>query len=61
LENGPADGTPMLLLHGFPDDRVGKIRPIVAEQITLEAIPKAWERLAEGHVRGKIVAKGQGT
>jgi pimeloyl-ACP methyl ester carboxylesterase len=23
LENGPADGTPMLLLHGFPDDPNG--------------------------------------
>jgi D-arabinose 1-dehydrogenase-like Zn-dependent alcohol dehydrogenase len=31
----------------------------VAEQITLEAIPKALERLAEGHVRGKIVARVQ--
>jgi NADPH2:quinone reductase len=38
---------------------VGKVRPTVAEQITLEAIPKALERLAEGHVRGKIVAKVQ--
>jgi hypothetical protein len=37
--------------------QVGKIRPTVAEQITLEAIPKALERLAEGHVRGKIVAR----
>ena len=36
--------------------QVGKIRPTVAEQITLEGIPKALERLAEGHVRGKIVA-----
>jgi NADPH2:quinone reductase len=36
--------------------QVGKIRPTVAEQITLAAIPKALERLAEGHVRGKIVA-----
>jgi D-arabinose 1-dehydrogenase-like Zn-dependent alcohol dehydrogenase len=36
---------------------VGKITPTVAEQITLEAIPKALERLAEGHVRGKIVAR----
>src|ERR1700738_3693446 len=35
---------------------VGKITPTVAEQITLEAIPKALERLAGGHVRGKIVA-----
>src|SRR5208283_3492680 len=34
----------------------GKIRPTVAEQITLEAIPKALERLAERHVRGKIAA-----
>jgi len=39
--------------------QVGKIRPPVAEQITLEAISKALERLAEGHVRGKIVAKVQ--
>ena len=39
--------------------QVGKIRPTVAEQITLEAIPKALERLAEGHVRGKIVARVQ--
>ena len=39
--------------------QVGKIRPAVADQITLEAIPKALERLAEGHVRGKIVAKVQ--
>jgi hypothetical protein len=39
--------------------QVGKIRPTVAEQITLEAIPKALERLAEGHVRGKIVAEVQ--
>ena len=37
----------------------GKIRPTVAEQITLEAIPKAFERLAEGHVRGKTVARVQ--
>ena len=37
----------------------GKITPTVAEQITLEAIPKALERLAEGHVRGKIVARVQ--
>jgi NADPH2:quinone reductase len=35
---------------------VGKIIPTVAEQISLEAIPKALERLAQGHVRGKIVA-----
>ena len=33
----------------------GKIRPTVTEQITLESIPQALERLAEGHVRGKIV------
>jgi NADPH:quinone reductase-like Zn-dependent oxidoreductase len=39
--------------------KVWKIRPTVAEQITLEAIPKALERLAEGHVRGKIVAEVQ--
>jgi NADPH2:quinone reductase len=39
--------------------KVGKIRPTVAEQITMEAIPKALERLAEGHVRGKIVAEVQ--
>jgi NADPH:quinone reductase-like Zn-dependent oxidoreductase len=37
--------------------QVEKIRPTVAEQIALEAIPKALERLAEEHVRGKIVAK----
>ncbi|MEA3147972.1 MAG: hypothetical protein QOI53_3578 [Verrucomicrobiota bacterium] len=36
-----------------------KIRPTVAEQITLETIPKALERLVEGHVRGKIVARVQ--
>ena len=47
------------LLKGWPDSRLpvrkalmalvqdGKIRPTVAEQITLEAIPKALERLAE--------------
>jgi len=35
-----------------------KIRPTVAEQITLE-VPKALERLAERHVRGKIVARVQ--
>jgi NADPH-dependent curcumin reductase CurA len=34
---------------------VGKITPTV----TLEAIPKALERLAGGHVRGKIVARVQ--
>jgi NADPH2:quinone reductase len=39
--------------------QVEKIRPSVAEQITLEEIPKALERLAEGHVRGKIVARVQ--
>ena len=33
-----------------------KIRPTVTEQIALESIPQALERLAEGHVRGKIVA-----
>jgi D-arabinose 1-dehydrogenase-like Zn-dependent alcohol dehydrogenase len=38
---------------------VGKITPTVAQQITLEAIPKALERLAEGQVRGKIVARVQ--
>jgi NADPH:quinone reductase len=38
----------------------GKIRPTVAEQITMEAIPKELERLAEGHVRGKIVARVRG-
>jgi NADPH2:quinone reductase len=37
----------------------GKIRPTVTEQIALEAIPEALERLAEGHVRGKIVARVQ--
>ena len=37
----------------------GKIRPTVAEQITLETIPKALERLAERHARGKIVARVQ--
>ena len=31
----------------------GKIRPTVAEQITLEAIPKALERLAEGMSEAK--------
>jgi D-arabinose 1-dehydrogenase-like Zn-dependent alcohol dehydrogenase len=36
--------------------QVGKIKSTVAEQITLEAISKVLERLAEGHVRGKIVA-----
>jgi NADPH2:quinone reductase len=39
--------------------QVGRIRPTAAEEITLEAIPKALERLAEGHVRGKIVARVQ--
>ena len=39
--------------------QVGRIRPTAAEQITLEAIPKALERLANGHVRGKIVARVQ--
>jgi NADPH:quinone reductase len=34
----------------------GKIKPRVTEQISLESIPQALERLAEGHVRGKIVA-----
>lgn len=34
---------------------VEKITPTVVEQTTLEAIPKALHRLAEGHVRGKIV------
>ena len=34
----------------------GKIRPTVTEQIALESIPQALERLAERHVRGKIVA-----
>ena len=43
----------------IPEVKVGKIRPTVAEQITLEAIPKALEPLAEGHVRGKIVAEVQ--
>jgi Zinc-binding dehydrogenase len=37
----------------------GKIRPTLAEQIALEAIAKALERLAKGHVRGKIVARVQ--
>ena len=37
--------------------KVGKIRPTVAEQITLEAIPKALERLAEGHVEAKLLPK----
>ena len=39
--------------------QVEKIRPTAAEQIALEAIPKALERLAEEHVRGKIVARMQ--
>ena len=39
--------------------QVGRIRPTAAEQITLEAIPKELERLAEGHVRGKIDARVQ--
>jgi hypothetical protein len=39
--------------------RVEKIRPTAAEQIALEAIPKALERLAEEHIRGKIVARVQ--
>lgn len=34
----------------------GKIRPTVTQQIALESIPQALERLAEGHIRGKIVA-----
>ena len=34
----------------------GMIRPTVTEQITLESILEALERVAEGHVRGKIVA-----
>ena len=34
----------------------GKIRPTVTEQIALESIPQALERLAERHVRRKIVA-----
>ena len=38
----------------------GKIRPTMAEQITMEAIPKELERLAEGHVRDKIIARMQG-
>lgn len=38
----------------------GRIRSTVTEQITLEAIPGALERLAGGHVRGKIVVKVQG-
>jgi NADPH2:quinone reductase len=37
----------------------GKIRPTVAEQIALEAILEALERLSGGHVRGKIVARVQ--
>jgi NADPH:quinone reductase len=37
----------------------GKCRSTVAEQITLEAIPDALGRLAERHVRGKIVARVQ--
>ena len=37
----------------------GKVRSTMAEQITLEEIPDALERLAEGHVRGKIVARVQ--
>ncbi len=39
--------------------QVEKIRPTAAEQIALEAIPKALERMAEEHVRGKIVARVQ--
>ena len=48
-------------IRSVADDyaKVGKITPTVAKQITLEAIPKALERLAEGHVRGKIVARVQ--
>ena len=34
-----------------------KVRSIATEQITLEEIPKALERLSGGHVRGKIVVK----
>jgi D-arabinose 1-dehydrogenase-like Zn-dependent alcohol dehydrogenase len=34
-----------------------RIRSIAAEQVTLEEIPRALERLSGGHVRGKIVVK----
>jgi len=37
-----------------------KIRSIATEQITLQEIPGALERLSGGHVRGKIVVKIQG-
>jgi NADPH:quinone reductase len=36
-----------------------KVRSIATEQISLEEIPKALERLSGGHVRGKIVVKIQ--
>jgi len=36
--------------------QAGKIRPTVTEQIALKSIPQALERLAERHVRRKIVA-----
>jgi NADPH:quinone reductase-like Zn-dependent oxidoreductase len=36
-----------------------KVRSIATEEITLEEIPRALERLSRGHVRGKIVVKIQ--
>ncbi|GAB4293331.1 MAG: zinc-binding dehydrogenase [Oscillatoriaceae cyanobacterium] len=35
----------------------GKINPMLEEVIELEEIPQALQRLTQGHVRGKIVAK----
>lgn len=44
-------------LMKFVQDK--KIRSIATEQITLEEIPGALERLSGGHIRGKIVVKIQ--
>jgi NADPH2:quinone reductase len=51
-----ADGVARMATELMTLVRDGKIRPTVTEQITMESIPQALERLAEGHVRGKIVA-----
>jgi NADPH:quinone reductase-like Zn-dependent oxidoreductase len=35
----------------------GKVKPVVAERYTLEELPKAFEQLKTGRVRGKLVVQ----
>ena len=45
LENGPADGTPMLLLHGFPDNPGG------FDSVVTHLMDRGW-RVIRPYLRG---------